>query len=298
MSREIKDLKIKEVSLVDKAANKKKFLFFKQENGTPDKGSNRKLFKKNTNIVIDSDGTVKGTKISVNGSKLKDIESFSFSFWRESENISCSFSALATTEDGFSRSETFYLAKGDSKMDENIQKQLKVYFDEDEVIEKAEDNDVITKALDTVNDYRGEFPDDLKKAVGIIAKQAALYTAPVEKKAEETKEVEKAGAKFSKDTLKKIQDALATLKSLMPQLAEKKDDETDGVEKTVGDLTKTVEKIEKDKTDNTQTKLNDTLAELAKRIETVEKGTGVRKSLNGYENDTEDSDGKKWPSLS
>ncbi|KKL20995.1 hypothetical protein LCGC14_2449880, partial [marine sediment metagenome] len=61
MARDLKDIELHEVSLVDKGANKKKFLFFKQE-GKP---APKKL-KKKINIVIDSDGTIGGTKIAVN----------------------------------------------------------------------------------------------------------------------------------------------------------------------------------------------------------------------------------------
>ena len=64
-ARELQNIHTNEVSLVDKAANNKSFLFFKQEGTKPATTGSKKL-KKNINIVIDSDGTIGGTKISVN----------------------------------------------------------------------------------------------------------------------------------------------------------------------------------------------------------------------------------------
>ncbi len=299
MARELKDIELKEVSLVDKAANKKKFLFFKQEG----KQAAPKKLKKKINIVIDSDGTIGGTKIVINKDEIKNMRDFNFSFWSSddiSKNVSCSYSRVVETEDGFSRSETFYLSKGDSKMNKDIEKQLKDYFSENEEVdfEKASDDDSIAKALETVNEYKGDFPDDLKKAVGLIAMQSGLYMPQkIEKKEDKKTDVEKAGAKLSKDTLKKIQDALLALKSILPEL-KANTEKSSGVEKSVEELRKQIEQLENKEDDDTKDELTKTLAELTKRLETVEKGTGVKKSIESQDNNSSDNDGKKWPSFS
>jgi len=300
MTRKLKDIELHEVSLVDKAANKKKFLFFKQE-GKP---TPAKKLKKKINIVIDSDGTIGGTKIAINKDEIENMRDFNFSFWSNEDTsraVSCSYSKVIGTEDGFSRSETFYLSKGDTKMDEKIQEQLHEYFGKDEKIdfEKAEDNAAVVKALETVNEYREDFPDDLKASVGMIAKQAGLYapSQKVEKKEDKT-DVEKAGAKLSKDTLKKIQDALDALKSILPELKENTE-KRDEVEKVIEDVTKRLDNIEKKKEDDTQSKLAATLNEISKRLEVVEKGTGIKKSVEGQDDGDDGNKGdKKWPSLS
>ncbi len=299
MARELKDIELHEVSLVDKGANKKKFLFFKQEEKPP---AGKKL-KKKINIVIDSDGTIGGTKIVINKDEIKGMRDFNFSFWSSDDvtkNVSCSYSKVVETDDGFSRSETFYLSKGDVKMDEKIQEQLKMYFGEDEEIdfEKASDSADVTKALETVNEYREDFPDDLKNAVGLISKQAGLYTPQkTEKKADDNKtDVEKAGAKLSKDTLKKITDALAALKSIIPAL--KEDTEKSDVEKSIKELKETIEKLEKKDDDANKDELAETITELKKRLEIVEKGTGVKKSVSGQDGGDDDNKDKKWPSFS
>lgn len=313
MTRELKDIEVKEVSLVDKAANKKKkYLFFKQE-GKSTKATNKKL-KKKINIVIDSDGTIGGTKIAVNKDELKNLRDFNFSFWsREMDDlraVSCSYSKFVETEDGFSRSETFYLSKGDAEMDEKIQKQLEEYFGEEKVdFEKAEESDVITKSLETVNEYQEEFPDDLKKAVGVIAKQAGfcdtIISKILEKKQAGKTGVEKVGAKFSKETLSKLNDLVAAIKALEEVLpkegtekSDKGSDEESELKKTITELTKSIEKLEDKKDDKAKDELTKTLAELTKRLEVIEKGTGVKKGIEGQDDD-DDSDGeKKWPSFS
>ncbi|KKM48093.1 hypothetical protein LCGC14_1558000, partial [marine sediment metagenome] len=98
MARELKDIELHEVSLVDKGANKKKFLFFKQEEKPP---AGKKL-KKKINIVIDSDGTIGGTKIVINKDEIKGMRDFNFSFWSSDDvtkNVSCSYSKVVETED-------------------------------------------------------------------------------------------------------------------------------------------------------------------------------------------------------
>jgi len=301
MARKLKDIELEEVSLVDKGANRKKFLFFKQE-GKP---TPAKKLKKKINIIIDSDGTIGGTKIAVNKDELKDLRDFSFSFWgsdRDTSNpVSCSYSKFVETEDGFSRSETFYLSKGDAQMNEKIKEQLQEYFGEEEKIdfEKAEDAAAVIGALETVNEYQEDFPDDLKKAVGIIAKQAGLYVPPEVEKQDNKAGVEKAGAKLSKETLGKLQDALKTLKSILPQLEEKTEKKSE-VEKAIGELTKKIEQFETKENGDTKDGIVDVIKELTKRLEVVEKGTGVKKSIDGQDDDDDNDDntGKKWSSLS
>jgi len=246
----------------------------------------------------------------VNKDVLKNLRDFNFSFWSGHEDtsraVSCSYSKFVETEDGFSRSETFYLSKGDSKMDEKIQKQLQEYFGKDEEIdfEKAEENEAIVKALETVNEYQEDFPDDLKAAVGLISKQTGfcdtLISKVLKKKNTESDKtgVEKAGAKLSKETLKKIQDALTALKSILPELKENTEKRSE-VEKIIADVTTRLDNIEKKKDDTAKDELAKTIEELTKRLETVEKGTGVKKSVEGQDNDdASNKDGKKWPSFS
>ena len=230
--RDLKDIEVKEVSLVDRSANKKKFLYYKRAN---------KLLKSNKQI-------------------------------------------------------------GDIKMDENIQKIIQAYFGEDKVdFAKAENSDVITKSLETINEYQNDFPDDLKKAVGVIVKQAGNEPKKIDEQDKDKDgktDVEKAGAKFSKETLKKLQGLLASLKSILPALEGNVEKSVQSeAEKSVAELEKKIATLEKNSDDNAKDELTKTLAALNERLATVEKGTGVKKGIPGQD-DTTDNSGKKWPSLS
>lgn len=312
-ARQLKDIKLHEISLVDKAANNKQFLFFKQTDAKQKVTPSKKL-KKKVNLVIDSDGTIGGTKISVNKKALENLRDFSFYFWGDSDMtraISCSYTKSVRTDDGFSQSETFHLSKsGDILMNTKIEKLLKKYFgDEVEVdFEKASDDTIVIKALGTVLEYKKDFPDDLNEAVGVICKQAGFcdtLITKIKEKGEQTDEednkddIEKKGAQFSKDNLKKIKEALAALSSLFDEKTKKSD--TSEIEKKLAEITKALEVVEKKATDGKDDKLATVLTDIVKRLTTVEKGTGVRKSTE--DDDTEIDENKepvekKWPSLS
>lgn len=310
-SRDLTDIELQEVSLVDKAANKKKFLFFKQE-----KTPNGKKLKKKIDIAIVSDGTVGGTTISVNDEKITDLRDFSFYLYGGDDAtnpVSCSYSKFVESDDGFSRSETFYLTKGEIIMDQRVQEKLNEYFgSKDEIdLEKAEDLELIVKALEVVNSYKGDFPDDLKKAVGSIAKQAGLFvpsTSSVNATNDDDETgVEKAGAKFSKETLKKITEAIEALKSVMPALKEDTEKvDSANLAKVLEGLKETVDKIGKKEGESAESaedtdlqKLTKSLKEMSDRLTKVESSTPVRKGLEGQDDDGDNDDGvqDEFPSI-
>jgi len=72
---ELKDVDIEEVSFVDAPANRKRFLFVKDEAG---------IEKAATTIEIVTDGTQKAT-ISVNGIEIEDLTGFYFSYSKPEE---------------------------------------------------------------------------------------------------------------------------------------------------------------------------------------------------------------------
>lgn len=311
-TRKLKDIETREVSLVGKPANMRPFLFHKQEDSTKESQSKQaKKLKTKLNIVIDSDGTVSGTKIVVNKEEIENMRDFSFSFWSNSDMnpVSCSYSKFVETDDGFSRSETFYLTKGNLKMDKKTIELLKAYLGLDEIkVEDLKQNpEDINKAMSLINEYRADFPDDLKDAVGVIAKSIAPVEKADEKKdTKEKDDVEKAGAKLSKDTLKKLTDALSALKSLIPEVKSKteksddSEDKQDEVTKALEDLVKSVEDIEKKQTDATESEALSLLKDLGKRLKVVEKASGGKKSIDGQDDDEDDVEkGEKlWPSVS
>jgi len=317
-ARKLKDIELKEISYVDKAATKKRFLFFKQE-GKPKTGSLSKKTK--INAAIESDGTASGTKIKMNGDDLGKLRDFNFSFYgiEKDAAVNCSYSKIVKSSDGFSRTETFYLSKGEIKMNKEIAKLLKKYFDEEEIdfekIAKMDDETVksVNSALEVAIQYKADFPEDLEKAVGILAKQAGLRCDYSVKKQDEDEDededegkdaVKKAGAKLSKDTLAKIQaavKALEALQAILPDEAKKSSEENPELKKSIEELTKSITQLEGK---NDKEELVKMVKNLSERIKTVEESTGVKKGVEGQDDDDDDDDNvdteskKLWPSLS
>ena len=295
--KNLKDIKINEVSMVDLPANKLPFLFFKQKDG------NRvaSISKKKLNIEIESDGTTKGTTVSIDGKSLGKLRDFNFSFWstaKGGEPVSCSYSKVVEDEGGFKRTETFYLTKG-KVMNKELLKALQEYLGTEDIdFEKKVGEEEIQKALELITkEYKESLPGDLAEAVGLIAKTAANSFAAKDE------DVNKAGAKFSKDVLKKLKAVLASveaLKSILPDMTEKSDSgdndtKVDELTKQIAELKEVIAK--KDANDD----LAKTLENLQKQVEALEKDGVQKTSLT--DQDTNDADSKeknekpKWPTL-
>ncbi len=300
----LKDITVKEVSLVDLPANKLPFLFFKRQ-GTKDSDSVSKA--KKIKIAIESDSTVGGTAITINGKKLSKLKSFDFSFYGggdPKQRIHASYTKGSDDSDGFSRTETYYLSKGDI-MDKKTKKALEKYLGTDDIdFEKQATEEDIAKALQLVTEhYQESFPEDLEKAVGVLAKSAAIK-AEVK---EEHDDVEKAGAKFSKDVLEKLRgvvEAVEALKGVLPEASStKKSDGTDNeLVKRIEELSKVVGALEgntKEEKKEDTSDLAKTLYSISKRLETIEKSGACKKSIDGDDSDGDDNDNGdvKWPSL-
>jgi len=294
MAKNLKDIKIKEVSLVDLPANKLSFLFFKRDGA---KESQFVKAKKKIKIEIESNGTVGGTSIAVNGEKLTDLRNFDFSFYGNDpkSTIHASYSKETGDKDGFSRTETYFLSKGDIMQKETL-KALQEYLGKDDIdIKKKVGEEEIEKAITLISKhYKESFPEDLVNAVGVIAKRAANSFA-----VKDDKDVEKAGAKFSKDVIKKINAIIEALKGLIPnEPTETKkstdDDDKSELTKQITELTEAVAKLDPDKKDEKKsdiTELKKQLAEVSESVKAMEKDGAMKKSITG--DDTDNDDGPK-----
>lgn len=313
--RKLKDINLREISYVDKPASKRSFLLLKQD-GKSGVDSLLKA-KKKINIEIASDGTVGGTSITINGDKVDKMKSFNFSFWEGEDakaKVSASYSTMVENVDGFQRTETYYLSKGEIKMDKRIEKLLKKFFgDENIKFEKMELNEEtivnIEKAIEIINGYREEFPEDLTKAVALISVCAG--------QGYEQKDLEKAGAKLSKDTIAKVQALVAAakaLESILPKETDKdgkpaEKSENPELQKMVETLTKSMSditaKLEKKETSDQLTQVIEQIKDVGKRLKAVEsKPASTKKGITdeGDPNDNKPKGaGEKgkvlWPSL-
>ena len=367
----LKNIEPSEISYTDLPATRKKFLFFKRDmqrlfekyQDSPDIQKRRFLIAKKNDkkisISIESDGTVKGTKIIVSGEEIKNLQDFHFSFYKPrgeiggtvGSPISCSYSKITETEDGFKHSDSFFLSKSEMEvngmdMNKELKDLLDSYFDgevsfapEEFELEKAELSDkalnAIKGALKLISKYKGDFPDDLKGAVGVLAKYASYgYGYPAKKKEEVKKEdkegdkdVEKSGKALSKDTVGKIKNVVKAINSLSSVLKALNDllpeEDREKLEKSVvvegkdadkefkdaldgiSDIAKKLEKKLEEK-DQAIEKLGEDLkgkdksiSELSKRLEPLEKDKGIKKTIEGQDDGGDDDNRpkKKWSSF-
>jgi len=158
-------------------------------------------------------------------------------------------------------------------------------------------------ALEVINEYKDNMPDDILGAVQTIIKHAALDYP------EGDKEVSKAGAKLSKSTIELIKKALAFLKDsplgrqqaidvLSEMLGEKvapAKKTADGEEKLSADTLAKLERLE-ELEDAEKNRIEKAEAEKAKkaeeekkdllaRLEALEAGKPIKKSIDGPEGD-------------
>ena len=315
MGRKLKEIDVDEISFVDAPSNRKKYFIIKGDDGVQ---------KQKAKIQIESNGTVKGTTITVNGEEVKDLVDFSFSFYQLrsgdvgelGKNVSCTYSKVTETEDGFKHTDHFYLSKSleVNKGMKEIKELLKDCLGEDfseEEFEKAEKlsdkaADTLKGALNILIKYMGDFPDELKKGVGVLAKYAG-YGYPVKKSEEpyklekviealEKAHVEKAGAKLSKSTREQIQKAIDALKKLLVQDLKKEDGKegNEEVKKELGEIKKTLEALAKKAEVTKDEDVKTSLEAITKRLEAIEKMKGIKKSIDG---DGGGGDKGRWPSF-
>lgn len=197
-------------------------------------------------------------------------------------------------------------------MDKKTLKALQGYLGTEDIdFEKKVSEEDIAKALTLITEhYKESFPEDLENAVGVIAKCAA-HRYETE---DSDEDLEKAGAKFNKDTLKKLKDVLAAMEALKSILPDMKADtqksgsgDTDELVKQITELNEAVaklqpEKKEKGKSKDVAKQLSETLADISKRLKTIEEDGAVKKSITGDDdNDSDDTpaddDKNKWPTL-
>jgi len=180
-------------------------------------------------------------------------------------------------------------------------------------IEKSGE-EIFEKATKMLNDYRDGFPDDLKKAVVTLAK--GLYIAATEKSDDTDTDKDKGDnddatiekklkEKLSKEEFGKVKD-LFQKKGDDADTDKDKDDDGDSIEKQIKEALsdEEFEKIEHIfKTanyNNNEKEIVKMLKNFNDRIATIEDGTGIKKGLDGQDDDDDDDDNDSednWPSI-
>jgi len=318
MQAYLKNIDVGELSFTKgTGANRKKYAFIKNDKGNPE--GIVKIIKADLSVSIKSNGTAEGTKIRVNGKAIEGLKDFSFNLYEAETgvtvgefgaeyapvggNVSCSYTLQGKEKNGFMVSNRYYLMKNDMEVKEimKVKELLKKYFGEDVELKK-EESEAIEKSLEVINEYKESFPEELKKSIGVVMKNALLEEkeetseeskdepkdkTDVEKKESAKKKDEK--AEVSEDKISEI--VKKVMKELVP---EKKEVTEEGKEDK--EITKKLDEIKEG-----ISKKDESISKLTERLEAVEKIKGIKKQIDGQEQVGGDgTDGKKkvlWKSF-
>lgn len=218
--RKLIELNIEEISLVDSPANMKAFYFVKNDE-----------VQDASSLRISSDGTLSGTSVKLNGEEVENIEKLMFSFSPGDDNHPISFSIVQEdgAGSGLSRiNKTNNNSKGVLVMDKLIEL-MKEFIDDDiltdevkEKIEKGiskEDIKVLKDSLSLLSKYKEDFPVEVVKAIGVLIKCAGIGMATKPVKKDDSEDIDKAGARFSKETTKLLKEVVAKLENMADAIA-------------------------------------------------------------------------------
>lgn len=284
---ELRDINVKEVSIVDAPANRRKWLFFKSD-----------LKKADADIRIQSDGTLAGTKITVNGEEVEDLTSFYFSYYKPAEDeelyidpVSCSYTVKSGAEEGFQISETYNLSKAERKLKMDYAK-LGAFVKALTGKEITEDqlkklDETALGQLNVLSQYAVQMPEELSKAVGHFLKFDVEPSAetPPDKPADKPAESEDLPA----DKLAELTELRDKLDVLITGKKPEPEDATAEILKMVKGIDERIATLEKGEKPATEPEDeppakdsgNKEILELLKAIETrlsvVEKSSGIEK---------------------
>lgn len=291
---ELRQIKVKEVSVVDAPANQRKFLFLKSD-----------LEKADVSIVIESDGTIAGTKITVNGKEVEDLTNFYFSYYKPAEDeelyidpVSCSYTVVSDAANGFQTSQSYELAKAEGKKMKDYVKLgafVKALTGKDVTEDEFKKMDDATlEQLEVLSQYQGQMPTDLTKAVSHFFK---LDAEPADPPKDPPKDPpDDPPAKPGELTPEAIASIQTRIDGLTALISGKKDDEPADVSKDVlakltaisdrigklekGETSPTVPKEDPPKPDDANKKVLDLLTAIEGRLKIVEKSSGIEKGID------------------
>ena len=184
--RRLSNLRIDEVSFVDRPANLKEFLFWKRLDDADIEKMDDEPYS--LDVVFKTDGSRKGTKLKVNGAAVEDVRMFNLSFSPVSDNepreigkenrelrLGCYYEVgkKEPGEDGFKASTNFSLSKG--------LELAEVDPEAAEAAELVEPAKVADEDLEVLKSLSVDVPDEvdaeLAKALAPHVKTIGLYAA-------------------------------------------------------------------------------------------------------------------------
>lgn len=275
MPNRLKDMKIREISAVDKAANLRNFLIVKSEGGETELG-------KIDETVLALEVATEALGIALGSSMEDGVE-----IGKAAEEMADSFEEFAT----------FVKAATNGSFKENM-------------VAREVRNELWDGIMELENSVGGILAN---KEMDAAAKKAAIdenlnaFTEWFKQKIQGLSEVKKAGAKISGERATKIKAAYDILGAIMAETegsgkVEKEDnamkieDITDAVAKAIAPLSERLEALEKGDTvekkdegqpnelaDAIKKAVEEATQPLMTRLETLEKSKGIRKSADGQD---------------
>lgn len=314
----LKNIDVGELSFVDKGANKKKYAFLKRDKDVPE--GIVKIIKADLSVSIKSNGTAEGTTIRVNGKAIEGLKDFSFNLYKSeaegvvgefgvesaiSGNVSCSYTLAGKEKNGFMVSNRYYLMKNDMEVKEEmkVEELVKQYFGE-EVKLKKEESEAVEKALEIINEYKESFPEELKKSIGVVMKNALSVNKVVETSEESKDEPKDKADVKKKESVEKKEDEKVEVsedkiseivKAVVKELVPKKEEESTEEGKGETAITKKLDEIKEE-----ITKKDESMGKITERLEAVEKIKGIKKQIDGQEEGDGNGEGTKkvlWKSF-
>jgi len=271
--KQLKNMDIDEVSLVDRPANKRKFLLIKREDGEV------------TELTIKTDGTFDGTTLSVNGEEADDLKAFWFSLWPPDDfdqgMMMGSYTVSETDGAEFDQETTFNLKKGMNTMKQITLGALLKSLNVDAASLSEERTAEVESLLKFVNMMP---PEDAASALNIIKASLVKEETPAEGEppaADETAE------EMDPEKVVEIKSAMTQLNEMLPEgersvLKTAEPDKMDVILAAIAGINKTEDQKPADKD-----AAPDSAADILKRLVKVEKTTGVT--------DDEDEEAEETP---
>lgn len=187
---------------------------------------------------------------------------------------------------------TKILKKGsENKVDKLLELLIECFGEEDinkeefskaaEIEEKTLEE--IKGAVELIAKYKENLPDDLKKAVSVLAKHASYP--------EEKEDLKKAGKKLSKDSIAIITKAVEALDALKSLLSEEDQAALKKAKELINakELAKKVEEMDEEMEKKLKEK-DDTIIKLEKRLDVLEKEHPGKKKIDGQDDEGGDDD--------
>lgn len=189
---------------------------------------------------------------------------------------------------------TKILKKGsENRMDKLLELLIECFGDEDinkeefskaaEIEEKTLEE--IKGAVELIAKYKENLPDDLKKAVSVLAKHASYP--------EKKEDLEKAGKKLSKDSIAIIAKAVEALDALKSLLSEEDQAKLKKAKELIDakELAKKVKEMNEEMEKKLKEK-GEVITKLEKRLDTLEKEHPGKKKIDGQDDEGGDDDDK------